>query len=102
MIAVIFTSTRSDSDEAGYEAMAERMDALARKQPGFVSVDSVRDPATREGITVSYWDDEASALAWKQVAEHLQAQEMGRERWYVEYETTVAEVTRSYRHPRVG
>lgn len=102
MIAVIFTSTRSDSDEAGYAVMAERMDALARQQPGFVSVASVRDPVTREGITVSYWDDEASALAWKQVAEHLRAQGLGRERWYVEYSTTVAEVTRSYRHPSVG
>jgi len=101
MIAVIFTSTRSSADEDGYRAMSERMDVLAREQDGFVSIVSVRDPATREGISVSYWRDEASALAWKQVAEHLQAQELGRDRWYVEYATTVAEVTRSYRHPRV-
>ena len=99
MIAVIFTSTRSEEDETGYCAMSERMDALAREQDGYVSLVSVRDPQTREGISVSYWRDEASALAWKDVAEHLQAQRLGRERWYVEYATTVAEVTRTYRHP---
>lgn len=99
MIAVIFTSIRSREDEAGYVAMAERMDALAREQDGYVSLMSVRDPQTREGISVSYWRDEASALAWKQVAEHLQAQQLGRDRWYTEYSTTVAEVTRTYRHP---
>ena len=102
MIAIIFTSIRSTADEDGYRAMSARMDALAREQDGFVSIVSVRDPGTREGISVSYWRDEASALAWKQVAEHLQAQALGRERWYIEYATTVAEVTRSYRHPPVS
>lgn len=99
MIAVIFTSTRSDEDEAGYRAMSARMDDLAREQVGFVSLVSVRDPGTREGISVSYWQDEASALAWRQVAEHLQAQRRGRDRWYTEYAITVAEVIRSSQHP---
>lgn len=99
MIAVIFTSTRTGDDDAGYAAMADEMDAMARAQEGFVSVDSVRDPQTRRGITVSYWRDESCATAWKSVAEHLVAQRMGRERWYAEYSVSVAEVTRSYRHP---
>lgn len=99
MIAVIFTSTRTADDDAGYAAMAQRMDELARAQDGFVSVDSVRDEESRRGITVSYWRDESSAVAWKSVAEHLLAQSMGRERWYADYSVTVAEVTRSYRHP---
>lgn len=99
MIAVIFASTRTSADDAGYAAMAEEMDDLARVQEGFVSVDSVRDPTTRRGITVSYWRDEACAAAWKSVAEHRVAQRLGREHWYAEYSVTVAEVTRSYRHP---
>ncbi|HAN72588.1 MAG TPA: antibiotic biosynthesis monooxygenase [Actinobacteria bacterium] len=99
MIAVIFSSTRTPEDDAGYAAMAERMDDLARAQDGFVAVESVRDPATRRGITVSYWRDEASARAWRQVAEHLQAQTQGRERWYSEYSVTVAEVSRTHRFP---
>lgn len=99
MIAVIFASTRTGDDDAGYAAMADQMDEMARAQEGFVSVDSVRDPQTRRGITVSYWRDEPCAVAWKSVAEHLVAQRMGRDLWYAEYSVTVAEVTRSYRHP---
>lgn len=99
VIAVIFSSTRTPDDDAGYAAMAEQMDALARAQDGYLSMDSVRDPQTRRGITVSYWRDENCAVAWKEVAEHLVAQRMGRELWYSEYSVHVADVTRSYQRP---
>lgn len=98
-VAVIFTSVRAEGDDEAYAATAVRMVELARQQPGFAGIESVRDPSTRRGITVSYWDNDASARAWKAVAEHLAAQEAGRERWYSEYEVVVAEVTRSYRRP---
>jgi heme-degrading monooxygenase HmoA len=52
------------------------------------------------GITVSYWRDEASLLAWKQVAEHLLAQKLGKERWYEHYITRVARVERAYDGPQ--
>jgi len=61
-IAVIFVSTRTESDPAGYAAAAEAMDALAAGQPGYRGVDSARG-ADGIGITVSWWADEASALA---------------------------------------
>lgn len=102
--AVIFTSQRSAADDAGYGAMAEAMDALARRQPGFLGVESARG-ADRVGITVSYWESEAAILAWKQIADHLAAQRIGRERWYADYTLRVARVERSYTmssSPRVG
>lgn len=99
-VAVIFTSTRTAADEAAYEAMAADMDRLAAAQDGYLGIDSVRDPRSGEGITVSYWRDEQCARAWKQVAEHLQAQRLGRERWYVQYHVVVAEVTREYAGPQ--
>lgn len=102
-VAVIFTSERRAdpatglaADAVGYAAMAEAMQDLAARQPGYLGVDSVRDPATGLGITVSYWADDASARAWKSVAEHLVAQERGRDDWYAAYSVVVAEVTRSY------
>lgn len=101
-VAVIFTSVRRggvDADDAGYGEMAQRMADLSARQPGYLGVESVRDPATRRGITVSYWTDDASARAWKQVSEHLLAQERGRSRWYDEYSVVVAQVTRAYHHP---
>ena len=64
-VAVIFTSRRTADYDDEYAVMAARMDELARQQPGFVDIMGVRDPVTREGITVSFFVDAASARAWK-------------------------------------
>lgn len=90
--AVIFTSLRTEGDQ-GYGAMAERMVALAAQQPGFLGAESVRDGL---GITVSYWADLESIAAWKQQAEHLQAQRLGRERWYADFRVRIARIERDY------
>ena len=95
-VAVIFSSRRTPAHDDEYAAMAARMDGLARQQPGFVEIMSVRDPVTREGVTVSFFADEASARAWKQHPDHLEAQRLGREQFYEEYRVWVADVTRSY------
>ncbi|NKB29665.1 MAG: antibiotic biosynthesis monooxygenase [Rhodobacteraceae bacterium] len=95
--AVIFTNQRHE-DDAGYAAMAEAMDALAAKQPGYIGIESVR-AADGTGITVSYWKSEDDLLAWKKVAEHEGAQRLGRERWYKHYRLRVAKVERSYSGP---
>ncbi|MDE3064887.1 MAG: antibiotic biosynthesis monooxygenase [Acidobacteriota bacterium] len=101
-IAVIFTSTRAIGDDEAYEDMSARMEALASQQDGFLGVNSVRDPANRRGITVSYWRDEDCARAWKAVALHRDAQRRGREHWYSEYEVVVARVARRYGSPGVA
>jgi len=95
--AVIFTSRRTSGDH-GYSAMAEKMEQMALAQPGCLGAESARDPEGF-GITVSYWADEESLIAWKQVAEHLVAQRLGRERWYAHYELRVARVERAYSGP---
>ena len=92
--AVIFTSRRTEGD-AGYAAMAQRMEDLAREQPGFLGVESVRG-ADGVGITVSYWSDEAAIRQWKAHTEHRGAQEGGQRKWYADYRVRVAKVERSY------
>jgi heme-degrading monooxygenase HmoA len=94
--AVIFTSLRTDGDH-GYGAMANRMVELAAEQPGFLGVESAREVV---GITVSYWRDDEAARAWKQVAEHLVAQQHGQDHWYLDYRVRVATVQRDYGPPR--
>ena len=91
--AVIFTSERTDGDH-GYDSMSARMDSLAREQPGYLGHEAARDDGI--GITVSYWVDHAAAAAWKQVAEHLVAQERGRTTWYADYTVRIATVERDY------
>ena len=90
--AVIFSSQRTEGDR-GYAAMAERMVALARRQPGFLGVESARDPEGF-GLTVSYWADEAAIAAWRADAEHAEAQRLGRERWYQAFRLRVCRVER--------
>ena len=94
--AVIFTSSRTPGDQ-GYARMLQRMEALVAEQPGYLGMESVKDGDA--GITVSYWRDEAAAIAWKQVAEHLVAQERGKYVWYADYRVRVATVARDYGHP---
>ena len=96
--AVIFTAQRTAHDDTGYRSMADAMDKLAAQQPGYLGVESTRG-ADGLGITVSYWRDEASIKAWKNVADHLGAQRLGRERWYTHYELRVAKVERAYSGP---
>lgn len=97
--AVIFTSVRTPVDER-YGEIADQMVALAAQQPGYLGMDSARDPASGVGITVSYWRDEASIAAWKRHGEHVLAQRMGMEKWYEAYVTHVARVERSYGDPK--
>ena len=101
-VAVIFTSTRTEGDDEAYAAAATRMVELAAGQPGYEGIESVRDPVTRRGITVSYWTDEAASRAWREVAEHLLAQRLGVERWYDAYDLRVATVTRDHSFRRTG
>lgn len=95
--AVIFPSQRKAGDH-GYGAMADEMVALAMKQDGYLGHESVRG-TDGFGITVSYWKDEASIATWKANAQHLFAQEAGKQRWYEEYITRVARVDRAYSGP---
>ena len=90
--AVIFSSLRSEVGD-GYAETAARMIELATQQPGFLGVESVREEL---GITISYWSDLESIRQWKTQAEHLEAQKMGREKWYTDYKTRIARVERDY------
>lgn len=91
--AVIFTSVRGAVDNEAYSDAADRMVYLAKMQPGFLGVDSVRSEI---GITISYWSDLESIAAWKQHTEHLIAQKKGRSGWYAAFSVRIARVERAY------
>jgi heme-degrading monooxygenase HmoA len=93
-LAVIFSSQRTRGDQ-GYGVMAERMVELAKDQPGFLGIESARD-AEGFGITVSYWQDDASIAAWKANAEHAVAQRLGWEKWYAAFRVRLCRVEREY------
>ena len=90
--AVIFTSTQTENTE-GYTEMAEKMEALAKQQQGYIGIDSAKNDV---GITVSYWESLEAIKTWKQHSEHLIAQQKGREQWYSWYNTRICKVEREY------
>jgi heme-degrading monooxygenase HmoA len=96
--AVIFTSLRRGGDDDGYAATAARMVELARRQPGCLGAESARN-ADGFGVTISYFASEAAILAWKNEAEHLLAQTLGKAQVYAHYEVRVARVERAYSGP---
>ena len=71
------------------------MERAAATQPGYCGFESLRGE-DGVGITISYWSDETSAKAWRDDPEHRLIRDLGRARWYEEYEVIVACVTRSY------
>ena len=93
--AVVFTSRRTPEDDAGYAKMSEEMEALVKRQPGFLGMESVRG-VDRVGITVAYFTDPESIRAWKQQEDHRVAQRLGREKWYQAYSIRVCKVERAY------
>jgi len=90
--AVIFTSLRTEGD-FGYAKMAEEMETLAKKQPGFLAIESAKDEL---GITVSYWESLEAIADWKVQMDHKEAQKQGIETWYARYKVRVCRVDREY------
>jgi heme-degrading monooxygenase HmoA len=90
--AVIFTSKRTELDD-NYAEIALKMEVLAKQQPGFLGVESARNEI---GITVSYWESLEAIANWKQNLDHLDAQFLGRQKWYENYTVRIAKVEKEY------
>ena len=90
--AVIFTSLRTSVGD-GYGETAALMEELARRQPGFLGIESARDGL---GITVSYWRDLDAIAGWKRQTDHQVAQRKGRSTWYQDFKVRIALVERDY------
>lgn len=90
--AVVFSTLRTDIGE-GYLETAEKMEALAKLQKGYLGMESARNDV---GITVSYWESLEAILNWKNNAEHTLAREKGRTLWYKKYQLRICKVERDY------
>lgn len=85
MYLVVFRNTKhADMDSAAYSADAERMEVLARAQPGFISFKSYASD-DGEMVALSEWQSEAAAHKWAKNAEHLVVQARGRDAYYESY-----------------
>ena len=96
MYAVIFHSIRTADFEELYKEHSIKMATLVKDIKGYISHYSQRDPETREGVTVAYFESLESIKEWREHPEHKQTQELGRTHFYSWYEVQVVKVEREY------
>ncbi|GAB4586695.1 antibiotic biosynthesis monooxygenase family protein [Nocardia sp. IFM 10818] len=97
--AVIISTQLRGEETPDYKEMATRMTELGTGQPGYVGRQGMTDGEGRD-LSIIYYRDEESIRAWKADVEHLEAQRLGKERWYENYTVEVARVEREYSFSR--
>jgi heme-degrading monooxygenase HmoA len=98
--AVIFRSTRALDDGVEYDHWSAITDRDVRLVEGYISHYGFREPDTRRGVTITFFDSLDSIKKWRQQSDHLIAQDLGREKFYQDYEVQVTEVLREYKWER--
>lgn len=93
MYAVIFMAETRQLD-VQYAEMAAELRELAQVKYGCRRFDSCCEG--KQEIAISYWDSLEQISRWKQDPRHLQAQKLGKEKWYTSYSVEVVEVLREY------
>jgi heme-degrading monooxygenase HmoA len=95
VVITLFRSRLRREARAEYERWAERMRELASAMPGFVSIKTfAADDGER--ISVVEFESEAAHGAWRDHPEHREAQRLGRERFYAEYQIQICTPVRRY------
>ena len=93
MIVVVFRSRTKRGLRDDYVALVDRMSALARTMPGYISHKGfVADDGER--VTIVEFENEEGLRAWRTNPEHLAAQKLGRQEYYAEYHLQVCTLTR--------
>ena len=96
--AVIFSIVRANVDNEAYGLMGEKMVGLMMQENGFLGLEYSMESPEGFSLTVCFWRDEAAILRWKDNAEHLVAQKLGKDKWYKHYSIRIAKVERAYAH----
>ena len=97
MIAVIFEVLIHSEKKNAYLNIAAELRALLEHADGFISIErfqSLSDP--EKLLSLSFWRDEQSIIAWRNKDEHRIAQAQGRSGIFRDYRLRVAHVLRDY------
>ena len=95
MFAVIFKAKPGSQNQA-YSEMVAKLRKLAFEK--YHCVDFISATADDMEVAISYWQTEQDIVNWKQDPLHQQAQQQGRETWYLNYQVEVMALTRSYHY----
>ena len=93
MIVTVFRSRLKAANEQEYYEWAERIAALAKTMPGYVSHKSfTADDGER--VTIVEFESEAALRAWQVDREHGKAKRRGIESFFSEYSFQICSVIR--------
>lgn len=100
MVMTVFRSRLRPENEAEFHALADEMMEIAKAMPGFLSY-KVYVAEDGERCSVVEFDTPEHLLAWRNLPRHVEAQRIGRERFYAEYSLHVGEPVREshFRQP---
>ncbi|KHS47645.1 antibiotic biosynthesis monooxygenase [Hafnia paralvei] len=97
MIAVIFEANSHLDKQARYLEIASELRPLLERIDGFIAIERFQSLLELGKIlSLSWWRDEESVLAWKKNVFHQEAQAEGRESIFSYYRIRVAHVFRDY------
>jgi len=95
MIVTVFRSRLMPGFKDEYVALVDRMQEIARSIPGYISHKGFwADDGER--VTIVEFEHKEGQTAWRMHPEHLEAQKLGRVKYYEMYDIIVAEV--DYHH----
>ncbi len=83
-VSVFRSRKRAGMGAVAFAADAARMEALARTQKGFIAFRSYK-AEDGETLSMSEWETEDDARAWRRHADHAMVQARGRQEYYESY-----------------
>jgi heme-degrading monooxygenase HmoA len=97
VIAVIFEVLPRSERRQAYFGMAADLKPLLETIDGFISIERF-ESLTEPGkiLSLSFWRDEASVAAWRNLEPHRRAQAAGRHEIFQDYRLRIAQVVRDY------
>jgi len=99
MVVIVFRSRTRPEISERYHKMADKMAAIARSMPGFISFkDFLADDG--EHISIHEWETPEHLRAWREHPDHKHVQALGREEFYEEYTLHVCDNPRTSRFQR--
>ena len=93
MYAVIFTADVKEFDSE-YTEMATKMRDLAINE--YNCIEFISCAEGKKEIAISYWENMGHIKSWKNNIQHLEAQELGRNKWYSSYKIEITKIGHSY------
>jgi heme-degrading monooxygenase HmoA len=96
MVVIVFRSRlRTGIDPSPLEPLGIRLYELASGMPGFISYKDFA-AADGEGVSIVEFESPETLQAWRDHPEHVEAQRLGREHYFAEYQIQVCTPVRSY------